>query len=143
MQDYEAHINRQYGRPDLGDELLRVLRRAGKDIQALTRDDFRTFEEFHLRGRGATRELARLAVLQPGMRLLDVGSGVGGPARTLAAEFGCQVTGIDLSRSYCQAAELLTARLGLSSMVGFRHANALDMPFEDQCFDVVWMQRKI
>jgi SAM-dependent methyltransferase len=140
MQDYELHINRQYGRPDLGDELLRALQSAGKDIQALTRDDVRTFEEFHLCGRGATRELARLAELQPGMRVLDVGSGVGGPARTLAAEFGCQVIGIDLSRSYCQAAEILTTRMGLSDKVSFRHANALDMPFEDQRFDAVWMQ---
>ncbi|MGD2253528.1 MAG: methyltransferase domain-containing protein [Anaerolineales bacterium] len=140
MRDYEAHINRQYGRRDLGDQLLRALRGAGKDIQSLTRDDVRTFEEFHLRGRGATRELARLAKLQPGMRVLDIGSGVGGPARTLAAEFGCQVTGIDLSRSYCQAAEVLTTQMGLSDKVNFRHANALDMPFEDRCFEAVWMQ---
>ncbi|MBK6489489.1 MAG: methyltransferase domain-containing protein [Gemmatimonadetes bacterium] len=64
-------------------------------------------------------------------------SQIGGPARTLAAEFACEVTGVDLTEEYCRAAEMLTDKLGLASKVQFRCANALDMPFADGSFDVV------
>lgn len=140
MQGYEASINGQYGRPDLGAQLLAALQNAGKDVDALTLHDLAPFEEIHLRGRAATRDLAQLAKLQPGTELLDVGCGVGGPARTLASEFGCQVTGIDLTENYCLAAEMLTARVGLDERVTFHHGNALQMPFDDATFDAVWMQ---
>lgn len=140
MQEYEASINRQYGQPDLGTKLLTALQAAGKDIDALTRDDLAPFEENHMRGREATRDLAQLGPLREGMKVLDIGSGLGGPARTLASEFGCQVTGIDLTENYCQAAEMLTTRLGLDDKVTIQQGSALDMPFDDESFDAVWMQ---
>ena len=140
LQEYEASINRQYGQPDLGAKLLTALQAAGKDIDALTPADLAPFEEIHIRGREATRELAQLSQLREGMEVLDVGSGLGGPARTLASEFGCQVTGIDLTENYCQAAEMLTARLGLDDKVTIQQGSALDMPFDDEAFDAVWMQ---
>ena len=139
-EEYAVSINSQYGQPDLGTKILAALEAAGKDLDAITRDDLMVFDEIHMRGREATIELAKLAGLREGMKLLDVGSGIGGPARTLAADFGCIVTGIDLTDEYCQAAEMLTARAGLSDKVTIRHANALDMPFDDESFDVVWMQ---
>jgi SAM-dependent methyltransferase len=139
-QSYEDSINRQYGQPDLGSELLAALQGAGKDIDALTPDDLAPFEEIHIRGREATRDLAQLSQLREGMEVLDVGCGVGGPARTLASEFGCQVTGIDLTDNYCLAAEMLTARVGLDDRVTIHQGNALDMPFDDESFDAVWMQ---
>jgi ubiquinone/menaquinone biosynthesis C-methylase UbiE len=140
MQRYEASINGQYGQPDLGAELLVTLQGAGKDINALTPDDLAPFEEIHIRGREATRALAQLSQLREGMEVLDVGCGVGGPARTLASEFGCQLTGIDLTENYCLAAEMLTARVGLADRVIIHQGNALDMPFDDDSFDAVWMQ---
>lgn len=140
MQGYESSINRQYGQPDLGTELLAALQGAGKDIDALTPDDLAPFEEIHIRGREATRDLAQLSQLRAGMEVLDVGCGVGGPARTLATEFGYQVTGIDLTENYCLAAEMLTARVGLADRVTVHQGNALDMSFDDECFDAVWMQ---
>ena len=133
-------INSYYGQPDLSATILAALQRAGKDLNALTRDDLAPFEEFHVRGRAATMELASAAGLYEGMAVLDVGSGIGGPARTLAAEFGCTVTGLDLTEEYCRAAEMLTGRVGLSDKVTFRQGNALDMPFDDGMFDLVWMQ---
>ena len=136
----EESINRYYGQPDLSANILAALQRAGKDLDALTRNDLAPFEEFHLRGRAATMELATAAGLHEGMAVLDVGSGVGGPARTLAAEFGCRVTGLDLTEEYCRAAEMLTSRVGLSDKVTIRQGNALDMPFDDGAFDLVWMQ---
>ena len=133
-------INSYYGQPDLSANILAALERAGKDLNALTREDFAPFEEFHVRGRAATMDLANAAGLHEGMVVLDVGSGIGGPARTLAAEFGCKVTGLDLTDEYCRAAEMLTGRVGLSDKVTFRQGNALDMPFDDGAFDLVWMQ---
>lgn len=74
------------------------------------------------------------------IQLLDVGSGLGGPARTLAAEFGCRVTGLDLTEEFCQVATMLTERVGLADRITFQQGNALDMPFEDSQFDAVWTQ---
>ena len=72
--------------------------------------------------------------------MLDVGGGLGGPARTLAVEFGCHVTVVDLTESYVHAAEELTARLGLGDQVTHQVGDALELPFEDGTFDAVWTQ---
>ena len=72
--------------------------------------------------------------------MLDVGGGLGGPARTLATELDCRVTILDLSETYCRAGELLTQRTGLADRVMFRHGNALEMPFPEGSFDAVWTQ---
>jgi hypothetical protein len=97
MSDYAHAINQFYGQAELSAKIFTALREAGKDLDALTRDDFASFDEQHDRGRETTRELARLAGLRAGMHVLDVGSGLGGPARTLAVEYGCRVTGLDLT----------------------------------------------
>jgi ubiquinone/menaquinone biosynthesis C-methylase UbiE len=140
---YEQSVDRHYGDADLCARILSRLREAGKDVDRLTRDDLAPFDEFHGGGRESTRELARLAGLRPGLRVLDAGSGVGGPARTLAAEFGCRVTGIDLTREFCRAAEMLTERTGLTAQVDFRCGNMLELPFGDAAFDVVWSQNTL
>lgn len=140
METYEQSITDNYGRPDLGTAILTAYEKAGKDTDQLTRDDIATFDEFHIRGRDATRELAHFAEFSDGARVLDVGSGVGGPARTLAAEFDCHVTGIDLVEEYCHIAGMLSDRVGLSDRVSFEHGNALNLPFDDDAFDAVWLQ---
>ncbi len=143
MKSFRAlntRLRGQYGRSGLAEAVLEELSRAGKDIDALSRDDLVTFEEFHLRGRKATRELAHLAELQPGMRVLDVGSGLAGPARTLADEFGCDVTAVDVAWEYCRAARMLNARTGFSSNVAICCGQALLLPLTANTFDVVWMQ---
>jgi ubiquinone/menaquinone biosynthesis C-methylase UbiE len=140
MRELSRRLNEQYGHAELAEEILSELEGAGKNVERLTRQDLVTFEEFHLRGRNATRELAQHAGLQPGMRILDVGSGVGGPARTLADEYGCYVAGIDIAWEYCRAAQTLNARTGLSDRIGICNAQALASPFAHGVFDVVWMQ---
>ena len=140
MSDYVHAINQIYGQAELSAKLLTALREAGKDLDALTRDDLAVFDEQHGGGREATRELARLTGLRADMHVLDVGSGLGGPARTLAAEFGCRVTGRDLTEEFCRAAVMLTARVGLQERITFQHGSALDLPFEATSFDVVWTQ---
>jgi SAM-dependent methyltransferase len=141
--DYARTINRHYGAVQLSARILERLRAAGKDPATITRDDLATFDEFHTGGRESTRGLARLAGLRPGMRVLDVGSGIGGPARTLAAEFGAEVVGLDLTEEFCRAATTLTELVGLADRVKFRHGDALTMPFEDGRFDIVWSQNSI
>jgi ubiquinone/menaquinone biosynthesis C-methylase UbiE len=74
------------------------------------------------------------------MAVLDVGSGVGGPARFLAATYGCRVTGIDLSEPFVDAARYLTRRTGQSEQVSFHAASALDLPFDGSRFDAVLLQ---
>ena len=129
-----------YGGPHLGDKLLAVLAGTGKDIDNLTPSNLVPFENLHIRGRAANRDLAQLAGLRPGARVLHVGCGIGGPARTLAVEYGCRVTGIDLTGSYVEAGRVLTERVGLNDAVSLHVGNALHLPFDDGSFDVVWMQ---
>jgi SAM-dependent methyltransferase len=133
-------VNEHYGRRDLGEQILAAVRAEGKDPERLTADDLAPATEFHFGGKEATLALARLAGLRAGTCVLDVGGGLGGAARTLASELGCQVTVLDLTEEYCRVGELLTARSGLSGQVSFQHGDALDMPFGDGSFDVVWTQ---
>jgi MPBQ/MSBQ methyltransferase len=133
-------INDYWGRDGLGQAILDVLAASGKNLNALTIDDLTPLDQFHGGGKAATVRLARLAGLQPGMQVLDVGGGLGGPARTLAAEFGCHVSVIDLTESYVRAAQVLTARLGLDDRVTHHVGNALELPFDAGTFDVVWTQ---
>ena len=128
------------GREDLDRAMLEALVASGKDVDALTVEDLAPLDQFHGGAKPATDRLARLAALTPGTRVLDVGGGVGGPARTLAVQFGCHVTVIDLTESYVRAGEMLTARMGLGDRVTHRIGDALDLPFGDGTFDVVWMQ---
>ena len=82
----------------------------------------------------------RWAGLAGDMRVLDIGCGLGGPSRYLAATVGCEVVGIDLTPEYVAAATLFAARLGLSGRVSYREADALALPFEGESFDVAWSQ---
>jgi len=141
MKEYEQSIIDHYGQADLNAHILEAYERAGKRITLY--GDTASFDEFHIRGREATRELAKLADLSEGMKVLDLGCGVGGPVRTLAAEFGCRVWGIDLVAEYCRCASMLAEQVGLSEMVTFRQADMTDLPFEDGDFDAAWTEHTI
>jgi ubiquinone/menaquinone biosynthesis C-methylase UbiE len=129
-----------YGRRALGDVILAALTAAGKDIEHLTPDDLAPVDEFHSGGRNATVRLAQLAQLNGSERVLDVGCGIGGPSRYLASRFGCVVTGLDLTAEFVALAGMLAQRTRLSDKVTYRQGDALDMPFADASFDLVWSQ---
>ncbi|MDQ3045762.1 MAG: methyltransferase domain-containing protein, partial [Chloroflexota bacterium] len=97
-------------------------------------------DQFHIGGQEATLRLARLAGIHTGQTVLDVGGGLGGPARTLARAFECAVTVVDLTQEYCRVGAMLTSRTGLSPRVAFVNASALNLPFSNDAFDVVWTQ---
>lgn len=133
-------VEKHYGVGGLLESILEALRALGKDLDQLTPSDLAPVDGFHIRGREATAELAQLAELSPGLRVVDVGCGLGGSTRYLASEHGCRTTGIDLTREYCEIAEALSERVGLGDVVDFRHGSALDMPFDDATFDIAWTE---
>jgi len=133
-------VQTHYGRPDVGSVILAALEKAGKALDQLTPEDLAPVDEFHIRGRAATLELARAAGLDANKHVLDVGSGIGGTSRCLAMEFGCRVTGIDLTDEYCLAAEMLSSKVGLADLVDYRQGDATNLPFDDGVFDVVWTE---
>ncbi len=140
MQGQEKTVAAHYTRGNLGETILAALRAAGKDLDALTREDLAPVDAFHIRGPEATRELAVLGELTSEMKVLDLGCGLGGSARHLAGEWGCRVTGVDLTAEYCEVAAMLSERLGLGHLVEFHNHSALDLPFPEASFDRVWTE---
>jgi SAM-dependent methyltransferase len=132
----EAHYTTQ----SLGEAILAALKAAGKDVDHLTPDDLAPVDEFHGGQRPATIRLAELVGFSGTERVLDVGSGLGGPSRYLAWHYGCRVSGVDLTAEFCRVAEMLTEKTGLVDRVDYQQGSALDLPFEDISFDVVWSQ---
>ena len=117
-----------------------ALESAGIDLRAVTADDLHTLDMIHMGGLNATDELAQLANIQEGYHVLDVGCGVGGPARRIANRFGASIAGVELSRKLFETAVALTRLVNMQDTVDLQHASALALPFEDRCFDVVMMQ---
>ena len=140
MTDLLDGVRDHYRASGLTERLKTALAALGPEGQQLTPQELASVDQFHTRGLAATAELAELAGMTADMWVLDVGSGGGGPARFLAATYGCQVTGVDLSELFVDAARYLTERTGQSERVSFETASALELPFDDGHFDVVLLQ---
>jgi ubiquinone/menaquinone biosynthesis C-methylase UbiE len=136
----DRKVARHYGRDDLAATILGALEAAGRDTSRLTVEDLAPVDEFHIRGRQATAELASGLGLGPGMRVLDVGCGIGGPSRYVAATYECHVVGIDLTEEYCRVAALLADRVGIGDRVEYRQGNALATTLADASFDAAYTQ---
>lgn len=133
-------VRAHYGRDRLYDDIMEALTAAGKDIAHLTVRDLAPLDHFHGRGVEATEELAELLPVAPGSHLLDIGCGLGGPARYMADRFGCRVTGIDLTEAFCDVARRLTDCVGLGGRVAIRQGSALALPFDAESFDAAYTQ---
>lgn len=140
MTDQSSDVARHYGKGGLLERMLAALQQAGKDMDRLTIDDLAPIDEFHSRRRTATAELGALLAPVATDRAIDIGSGVGGPSRYLAATYGCRVSGVDLTQEFVDTATALTGLVGLSDRVDFRQGSALDLPFPDASFDLAWSQ---
>ncbi|HTV43757.1 MAG TPA: class I SAM-dependent methyltransferase [Stellaceae bacterium] len=140
MTDRADAVEQHYTSPDLGAAILAALQSIGKDIEHLTPDDLAPVDEFHGGQRPATIRLAELAGITAGDRVLDAGAGLGGPSRFLAWRYGCRVSGVDLTAEFVRIAVMLTRRTGLADKCDYRQGDALNLPFADRSFDVVWSQ---
>lgn len=134
----DNYISKHYGSAGLSQRIVSALRKAGKSLDALSVEDLAPLDQFHTRGLAATRELASFAGVKEGWRILDVGSGLGGPARVFASQAKCHVTGVDITKDFCDAATLLSTLTSLDDVTEFRHADATALPFEDAQFDLAY-----
>jgi ubiquinone/menaquinone biosynthesis C-methylase UbiE len=135
----EAQVAKHYTRGRLEETILRALAESGKDPQILAPTDLAPVDEFHVGGLASTEELAARMELRPDLHLLDVGCGLGGPARYFASEHSCRVAGVDLSEEFVQVARSLTRLVKLDHLVEFRQSSALHLPFDSQAFDRAYM----
>jgi len=138
MSRSNEEMLRHYEQAGLLQRILAGLKALGKDLGSLTHEDLAAADEFHSNGRAATRSLAEFSQIPAGSKVLDVGSGLGGPARYLAATSGCDVTGIDLTPEFCAVANELSRLTGLADRTRFQVGDALELPFPQAQFDVVW-----
>ena len=140
MAERTADIQDHWTRPGVLARIDAVLTELGHDPQNLTPEILATVDHLHSGGFATTRDQADGIILTPQSRVLDVGCGTGGPARYLAHTYGCQVDGIDLTPELIETGKILTERCGLAGHVRLQLGNALDLPYLDQTFDVVWCQ---
>ena len=137
MSSLEAH----YSARDIEARILTAVRAAGLNPdQRLSPEALGALDHFHTGGLGASRELLELARIRAEDRVLDIGAGLAGPARLLASALGCQVDCLEMSPDYCAGAALLNRLTGLDDRIEVHEGSALDLPFPDDSFDVVWMQ---
>jgi SAM-dependent methyltransferase len=135
-----GEIVRHYGQGDISARLQEALKGAGLGEGRLLPSDLAPLDQFHTRGLAATVELAQALDIRPDAEVVDVGSGLGGPSRYLAATFDCRVHGIDLSPAFVAAAAYLAERVGLAGKVTYDCGDAQAMPYESGRFDLAWTQ---
>jgi SAM-dependent methyltransferase len=133
-------IQNHYGTESIRERIEGALGDAGFGDRKISPADIATLDQFHTRGLAATIELADSLGLDASSNVLDVGAGLGGSARHLAERYGCVVQGIDASTPFVEAATYLNQRTGLADKVSVQVADALDLPFPEESFDVVWTQ---
>lgn len=134
-------VGKHYGRGGPEERLLSAISAFVDALDPpITVDTLASLDQFHVGGLAATRSLAKFAEVSTGARVVDIGAGLGGPSRFLAANFDCRVSGIDLSPSFVSIARLLSQRLGLADRTDFQTGDACALPFPDGGFDVAWTQ---
>ena len=128
----------EYATANLGERIVAALKDAGIPPEKWTPEILGPADQIHGGGLQQTQVHAALVSITSDMHLLDIGCGIGGPARYFATEFGCRVTGIDLTDEYIDAASLLTQKIGLSDRVAFDCGDATALPYDDASFDMAW-----
>ncbi|MGH7093070.1 MAG: class I SAM-dependent methyltransferase, partial [Stellaceae bacterium] len=139
----ETPVTRHYGSAGIADRILAALRATSGADAPVTVDALSVLDQFHGRGIAATRDLVEMLKPQPHERVLDIGSGIGGPARWIAAHCGCAVTGVDLTAAFCEAARALNAATGLADRITIIEGSALALPVPDCGFDCAYSQNVV
>jgi ubiquinone/menaquinone biosynthesis C-methylase UbiE len=133
-------VEEHYASTDITARVLTALRTVNGPDVPITPDTIAPIDHFHGKGAVATEELAALLQPKTSDHLLDIGCGIGGPARWIAAKYGCCVTGVDLTAEFCEAARELNSLCGLAGRVRILHASALSLPLPDNSFDRAYSQ---
>jgi SAM-dependent methyltransferase len=135
-----ASIADHWADGDVYGRIVAALERAGKPLDSLTVEDLAPVDHLHARGFPATVDLADRLPVEPGHHLLDIGCGVGGPARYFAHRFGCKVSGIDITGPFVEAASRLTALLDMQDRVFIEQGDGERLPYDDGTFDGAYAQ---
>jgi len=120
--------------------IVSTLGRMSKPLNGLTLEDLAPVDHFHARGFPATAELADHLPIKSGQHILDIGCGLGGPARYIAHRFQCHVRGIDITKSFVATANKLTALLRMERQVNIEHGDGQHLPYPDSSFDGAYTQ---
>lgn len=139
-EEIERSVSGHYGWSGLMETIEAEIRRNGIDPHEVTVANLAPVDNYHWLRLAGTLALADAAAITGTERVLDVGGGIGGPARQLASRLGCHVTVLDVTPEYCVVGEKLTDWTRLADRVTFVEGSALDMPFPDGSFDVLWTQ---
>ncbi len=123
-----------YENVDLYQRITDALQSAGKNLDTITVEDLVEVDEFHIGGIQATNDLLDQLDIGPQTRVLDIGSGLGGPARHISSRYGAKLTGIDLTPEFVETATRLNDLCKLD--INFHVGSALDIPLEDGGFDL-------
>ncbi len=132
----DAHsISDHWGRGNVYARILEAMELAGINSESATMEDLAPVDHFHARGFPATVELADDLPIKAGDWLVDIGCGIGGPARYLAKRFRCHVDGIDITRPFVEAGNKLSSLVGMDEMVECRHGDGQQLPYSSEAFD--------
>lgn len=139
MSDLESGVAGQYSAYDVLERIKAGLAAIGEDPDRIRPDVLKAVDEFHIGGAEATAHLLEQLDIRPDTRVLDIGSGIGGPARLVAGRFGARVTGVDLTPDFVETAKALTGMCGMSDRVDFKVGSATALPLDDGAFDLALM----
>jgi SAM-dependent methyltransferase len=132
-------VARHYSHGNLLERICLALKASGKSPADVGIDDLAPVDEFHIGGRAASVDFISQLGLSAQQRVLDVGCGIGGTSRFVADRFGCRVCGVDVTPEFIETGRELCDWVGLSGHIELLQCSALDMPFEDGCFDAAIM----
>jgi SAM-dependent methyltransferase len=137
---HDHAIAEYWARGDVYELIVSALTRASKSLDTLTIEDLAPVDHLHARGLPATVELGDRMPVKAGDHLLDIGCGIGGPARYFAHRFRCRVSGIDITKPFVEAARKLTALLRMEDRVSIQHGDGTRLPFPAATFDGAYTQ---
>lgn len=136
MDSIEEGVSRHYSAYNVLASIRAGLEAMGRDPDRIEPGELKTVDEFHIGGAEATAALLSHLEIEAGMEVLDIGCGIGGPARMIALRSGAKVTGVDLTPAFVEAANALTNMAGMGGSVSFAVGSAVDLPFADASFDL-------
>jgi len=134
-----SSVIEHYGNDGIVSRIISALEEADFDINNLQPDVFAGADEFHIGGRKGSEFVASALNMQSGHHVLDLGSGIGGPARYIANTLDVTVEGIDLTPEFVEAAVEITEMVGMVERVSFQVGSATSIPFDDDTFDATTM----